>query len=607
MFIKRVDKPYPKTGKKYTEYRFVRSYRTSAGPRHQAVLTVWSIPLPEALWKQLADAIESILRNEEVLFVEAEVKALAEHYCTLIRARHPQVEPTREDTDRESETVDLVRRNSLSIHRDRSIGAEHIAHSMYRKLALDKLFRSLGFTQRQSDLAALSIIGRLVSPGSENATAYWARELSGIGELITDFRGLSHNSLYRISDLIFAHKEAIEQHLCAREREIFNLRESICLYDLTNTFIEGSGKGIPKAKHGRSKEKRTDCRLLTLGMVIDEQGFCKRSTILEGSVSEPGTLSEMIDYLSGHSYGTGKPTIVMDAGIATQENLQYLRSEGYHYICVARNDPFGLDEISSDNLVTVHIDKANRVEVQLLHKDDEVILYCHSQKMEKKERSMQDSFCRDFEADLEKIVTTLTRRYSDKSYGTIMQRIGRLRERYPAVSRFYQIEVKEQAGMVVAIDTHKVKAAEEELRYSGSYWLRTSHQAYTEQQLWDTYMLLSRIEAAFRSLKDELSFRPIHHSKGSRAEAHIFIAVLAYHLLNAIRHELQAAGLNYSWATIRRMMSTHRRVSISGITKEKTYFEDRVTTAPEPIHISIYKALNLSINPIKPPKSQGKM
>lgn len=604
MFIKRVVKTYKNTGRSYTEYRFVRGYRTSVGPRHETLLTVKEIPLPESQWKLLADTVEALLLCEEVLFVDEDVMALANHYCNLIRARKPEFRGNGVQNVPPSLLRDLIYKDSVQVFNDRSFGPEYIAYWMYKRLNFEELFTKLGYTERQRKIISLSIIGRLVAPGSENATRRWAKELSAIDELIdADLSRLGHNALYRISDTIYKHKDEIETHLCKQERSIFNLQESLCLYDLTNTFLEGQAASIPKAHFGRSKEKRTDCRLLTLGMVVDELGFCKKSNILEGSVSEPHTLKEMIEALSSNIVRDPLPTIVMDAGIATIENLQYLREIGFHYLCVSRTKPPFSDQVAQDHMIEVHRDKHNLVEAQIFEVEEELLLYCHSQKMEGKERAMQDSYCKRFEDDLEKIVASISKRYSDKSYGKIMQCIGRIKERYSSIGRFYQIDVLQQDGVVKSIDYHKVKTEEEESRFSGPYWLRTSYKGWDEKQIWDTYMMLNRIESAFRSLKHELAFRPIYHSTGNRADAHIFIAVLAYHLLNAIGLELRQDGITDSWKTVREMMSNHRRVSFSGMTNEKSVVTERVTTSADSYHLKIYRALNMSPNPtIKPAK-----
>jgi len=599
MFIKKVIKTYKNTGKSYTEYRFVRGYRSGTGPRHRTLLTVRDIPLAEAQWKPLTNAIEAILHNEQVLFVDEHVEALARHYSNIILAKHPEFDQQSSSLGQTEDVDDLIYKHSLRVFNDRSFGPEYLAYSMYQRLGFDDLFKKLGIAERQKKLMSLSVIGKLVDPKSENATRLWARELSAIDELLEeDLRRLGHNSLYRISDIIYKHKDEIETHLCAKERSIFNLKESLCLYDLTNTFLEGSAKAIPKAKFGRSKEKRSDCRLLTLGMVVDELGFCKKTNILEGSVSEPHTLQEMIESLSANLEPGRNPTVVMDAGIATKANLDYLREQGYHYLCVSRTKPVADPNIDPAAMKVVHKDKHNLVQAQSFKTDDELLLYCHSQKMESKERAMQDSYSRRFEDDLEKIIASLSKRYSNKSYGKIMQRIGRLQERYSSIGRFYNIEVSETNGTVISIEYHKVKQEEEEDRFSGSYWLRSSYSEWDEQQIWDTYMMLNRIEAAFRSLKHELSFRPIYHSTEKRAEAHIFIAVLAYHLLNSICLQLRQDGINDSWNTVRARMSTHRRVSITAMSEDKTTVLERITSSAEPYHLKIYKALNMSPSPV---------
>lgn len=599
MFIKKVTKTYKSTGKSYTEYRFVRGYRSSAGPRHQTLLTVRDIPLPETQWKLLADTVEAMLHNQQLLFVDETIEALARYYCNLILAKHPEFGQHDSRSEQPGSTDELVYRSSFQVFNDRSFGPEYLGYTMYKRLGFDDLFRELGIAVRQRKLMSLSIIGKLVDPGSENATRLWARELSAIDELLEeDLSRLGHNSLYRISDAIYKHKDKIETHLCTQERSIFNLQESLCLYDLTNTFLEGSAKSIPKAKFGRSKEKRSDCRLLTLGMVVDELGFCKKTNILEGSVSEPHTLQEMIESLSANLESGRKPTVVMDAGIATTENLSYLRQKGYDYLCVSRTKPTFETEIDPTAMKVVHKDKRNLVEAHIFKTEDELLLYCHSQKMEDKERAMQDSYCMRFEDDLEKIIASLSKKRSNKSFEKIMERIGRLRERYSAIGRFYQIDVREKDGTVISIEYHKVKQEEEEERFSGSYWLRSSCREWDEQQLWDTYMMLNRIEAAFRSLKHELAFRPIYHRTERRAEAHIFIAVLAYHLLNSICLQLRQDGINDSWNTVRARMSTHRRVSITAMRRDKTTVLERITSSAEPYHLKIYKALNMSPNPV---------
>jgi transposase len=135
-------------------------------------------------------------------------------------------------------------------------------------------------------------------PGSELSTHSWLQDLSGLGELLGwDFARTSLTQLYQVTDLLLKHKESLEKFIFEREKQMFGIEETITLYDLTNTYFEGEGAGNESAKHGRSKEKRSDCPLVTLGLLLDGSGFPKKSKIFPGNVSEPTTLAKMIAQL----------------------------------------------------------------------------------------------------------------------------------------------------------------------------------------------------------------------------------------------------------------------------------------------------------------------
>jgi len=154
-----------------------------------------------------------------------------------------------------------------------------------------KILAGLGLKKEQIDQAALLIIGRLLHPASERGTAIWGKEISALGELLgADYQRLSNNALYRLSDELVRHRDEIEELMAQRERETLGLGEKILLFDLTNTYLEGSGQESERARHGHSKEKRNDQPLLTLALVIDEDGFPKRSQVLSGNASEPESL-----------------------------------------------------------------------------------------------------------------------------------------------------------------------------------------------------------------------------------------------------------------------------------------------------------------------------
>ena len=597
MFIRKVTKSNKGSSKKYDEYRLVKSYRIGDKVSQRVIQVMKDISLPKKQWLELANAIEAMIQGQKVLFIDSTVEDEARRWFNAYltaSSKQPVLVQSKDAADFEEISL-----SSVSNHQPKTIGAEHIALSMYRELGFDKMFRELDFNQKQRNDAALSILGRMLEPGSEHATAIWSRSQTGLDELLgTDFSKLSHNSLYRITDQIYKHKEYLEQELRKTECSIFNLEESIFLYDLTNTYMEGMATGIDKASFGRSKEKRTDCRLLTLGLVIDDQGFPKRTKVLEGSVSEIKTLQQMIEYLSEDNE-TKPVTVIIDAGISSEDNLKYLREHGYHYICVARNKAVKSEQIDETQFVAI-INKGNdEIQTQIFKTEDENILYCKSTKMGEKEAAMQEKFCSRFEAELKKINDTLASKRGRRKFEYIQERVIRLKERFKSVSSFYAINIEHEDGKAIHVSYVCDRQDDLENKYSGSYCLRTSHLDLSNEKIWSLYMLLNTVESAFRILKSDLNFRPVYHQKELRAEAHLFIAVLAYHIVNAIRHRLSESGITLSWSSLRKMMRNHQLMLTSMQSKDGKTITILDTSVPEESHKQIYKALNLSPSPIK--------
>jgi hypothetical protein len=614
MFIKEIKKRNSSFGREFICHRLMESYRTERGPRQRTILNLGTLNLAKERWKELADCIEAKVTGQQSLFeVDHYIEQLATHYSSILIHRRLTVMPgeRKEKEEPEYETVDI---KSFSHSQTRTIGAEYVGLSMFKKLGLGQLFERLGFSKRENDLVALSIVGRLVHPGSERRTRKWAQHLSGLDELLgTDFSQLSNNALYRILDMQLSHKEEIEQHLKIRERHLFSLKENIILYDLTNTYFEGEAKNNTKAKQGRSKEKRKDAPLLTLGMVIDEMGFPKTSKIFEGNVSEPGTLIEMIEALQGSTIERKSNsekkefskknnkgiTVIIDAGISKEENLTFLKGEGYDYICVARNKPIDFSEIDKTALLTIKKDKDNKVEVEMIKKEDETILYCKSSLKAKKEEAMRSLFQERFEKELKKIAASLSKKGGTKKYDKVLERIGRQKERYSPIAHYYKIEVENKNGIATSIDWKFYNEQKAQERFSGSYFLRTSRMDLTEEEIWSLYVMLTNVEDAFRYLKSELNLRPIWHQKEARSDAHLFNAVLAYHLLVSIQTELRRDEINMRWWYIRELLSSHVRITTAMTNKkgERIYIRD--CTDPEPFHKRIYNALKLNYYPIK--------
>ncbi|MFC2042382.1 IS1634 family transposase [Chloroflexota bacterium] len=439
-------------------------------------------------------------------------------------------------------------------------------------------------------------------PASERETAYWGKGISALQELLgTDFEHLSNNVLHRLSDQLLKHRDEIERGLAERERDVYRLGEKIILYDLTNTHLTGNDPQSRMARRGRSKQKRNDCPLLTLALVLDSEGFPKASRVLEGNISEPGTLGKFVQNLKSEPQGqlsllTEPATLVFDAGVGTRDNLDLVRWEGFHYITVSRERP---SEIPEEGLTVVKENKDSTVEVKRLDGEGETILYCQSTAMARKEESMKASFQKHFEEGLRAISNSLAKKRGYKSYGKVMERLGRLKERYPSIAQFYDVQVHQERGRVVLIEWSIDDQKELEARFSGSYYIRSSRTDLGEKELWSLYMMLNQIEESFRCLKSELGLRPVRHHKDPRMEAHLFISVLAYHLLASIQRELRQKGISYWWEMIRNRLSAQTRVTASLTNNKGECIHIRQTTDPEPFHFEIYRALGLPVNPLR--------
>lgn len=539
------------------------------------------------------------------------LEATAQRVSALILQKHSQpVAPSNQpDGDKsvlqpaiehDYQTVDINRLEALQA---RSIGTETLAYHAFKQLQLDKKLIALGFSR--VDLAAVmgTIIGRMVLPGSELQTHDWLQSRSGLGEMMGhDFGTTTLTRLYTVSDKLLKHQSAIESFLSDQERTLFNLERSIVLYDLTNTYFEGQCQHNQKAQFGRSKEKRSDCPLVTLGLVLDGDGFPCRSQVFPGNASEPGTLEEMLDGLKGNDKARQiKPVIIMDAGIASADNIAWLKAHDYTYLAVSR-EKYKQDPRGKDGAVIVRETEHNTVTVvsQTCEETAETRVYCYSEKKAKKEQAIRNRFHVRMEDALKKLHLGLSKKGTVKSYDKILERIGRLREKNSHVSPDYRIVVSPDDDKIkaVSITWQRELQSKQKDQHSGLYCLRTNISDWSEEQLWTTYTMLTDIEATFRSLKTELGLRPVYHQKEDRVTGHLFISLLAYHLVHTLRYQLKQKAFHLSWDSIRHIMSTQQRITIILPTKDHKTIHLRTTTKADFRQKQVYDALNIKCDPL---------
>ena len=576
MFIRRTTIKSRESGEPYYTYRLVESVRTGAGVRQHTPLNLGrNFEVPRAQWAPLAGQLDLIVDG-----LDAQWEGMAQQYAVRILSRRGTVVVEQDATAQEGDyqRVDL---SQVEVIRPRRVGAEHVALGALRRLGLDRKLEELGFNRHQLSAAIGTIIGRMVQPGSELATHQWLQQRSGLGELLDyDFNALDLTRLYRVSDQLLAHHAALEAYLYQQERDLFSLTETRALYDLTNTFFEGTASGNPKAQYGHSKEKRTDCPLVTLALVLDASGFPKRSEVFEGNISEPKTLEKMLQRLC-LAPGAVAPTVMLDAGIATEENLAWLTKQGYRYLVVSRerHKPF---ETQAAVLIRAEGDTQIRAQRVVDEVSGEVRLYCHSTGRDAKERGIERRFSTRLEAELQYLAEGLHLPGRVKRYEKVLTRIGRLRQRYSRVARYYDIRLEKDtvSGNAKALVWTRIIPTEDTL--PGVYCLRTNQADWDESTLWNTYTMLTDLEAVFRSLKSELGLRPIYHHKSARVDGHLFISVLAYHLVHTLRIQLKAQGIHLSWESLRNQFAGQARVTIVLHRDDGQIYHIRKATRPEP-------------------------
>jgi hypothetical protein len=602
MFIRRTQTRTRESGQPYTTYRLVQTARVGGAIKQTTLLNLGShFDLPQHEWPALGARIDELLHGQRPLLdatLSDAGQALAQRYAAQLIALRPSAAsitaaPAKADSGEGGryQEVDL---DSLDFVRPRSVGVEHAALSLMRQCRFEDKLSALGLNRPQIAAAVGNIVGRMAHPGSELATHAWLQQRSALGELIGfDFETMDLNRLYRSSDALYKHREALQDHLFTHAQSIFGFGETVTLYDLTNTYFEGIAAGVSKAKRGHSKECRSDCPLVTLAIVLDGSGFPRRSRVFAGNASEPATLKDMLTGLGAPSGAT----VVMDAGIATEANLTWLRAQGYHYVVVSR-----LRERQFDPALATQVQSAGKVTIKLqrvLDAQGHALLYCHSPAREQKDRAIDAAKTAGFEAVLLKLVAGLNKPRGTKDVAKIMERLGRAKQRYARAAQHYQVEVAKDASgtQVRAITWSKRIKPGSAAMHPGVYCLRTTLVQLDNATLWRTYTMLTDLESVFRSLKTDLGLRPVFHQIDRRVEGHLFISVLAYHFVHTLRVQLKAHGIDDSWQTLRQLLATQQRVTATLQRRDGRTVHVRKASRPEPQHQKINAILGHTPNP----------
>lgn len=599
MFIRKLDRYDSKSKNTYTEYRLVESYRNEDGKVKQKLLLNLgnNFSIPKDQWKLLVKIItEKISGQLAMIDYDPVLNNEAVRIANLLREKNAtsyEINNTSLKAEQLFETVDL---NNI-VHNDvRTVGAEHIVLETLKKLELPEKLTELGFNAPQMEAAIGQIAARAINPSSELSTRNWLREYSGLGELIdSNFYQLTTDRLYRVSAQLLKNKNELENFLYQKEKDLFSLKNTITLFDLTNTYIEGTGKYNDKAAYGRSKEKRSDCKLVSLGLMLDGEGFPIKSEIFAGNIGEVKTLKKMLAKL-GATDGD-KPTIIFDAGIVSKENLQYCKGSGYDYLVVSKET---ITELPDGDIITIKDKGDDIVKVVKVEQENEVKLYCLSNKKKLREQEIESKLQNKLENILQKLSDGLSKKGYTKSYDKILDKIGQIKQEHK-IAKNYNIKIiKDKNSKNAAKIEWELK---ENTQNHGMYCIRSSSNKLDEKTLWHTYMMITDIEATFRSMKSELGLRPIYHQKTDRVDGHIFISLLAYHVIHSIRYRLKKHNINLSWKSIREHLRAQIRLTSIFNSKDNRIIHIRKSSAPNIQSQEIYKALSLNYYPGKIVKS----
>ena len=491
-----------------------------------------------------------------------------------------------------------VKLSQMQLCRPRAFGNCWLACRLWDELDLD------GFWQRRIDesrgdiawskVLKLLVTNCLIDPASEFYVHRQWFDKTAMDELLdTDYRIASKDRLYRCLDRILEHKEDLCKHLKSRWEDMFGIEFDVLLYDLTSTYFEGLCKDNPKAKFGYSRDKRSDCRQVVIALVVTPEGFPIGYEVLPGNTLDKTTLRMFLKKVES-MYGKARRVWVMDRGIPTEEVLSQMRDENIQYLVGTPRAKLAKLE---DKLVDLDWKAANEnVSVKLLAEDNELYVLAKSKDRRAKERAMRKYRLRKYLADLKKL------RNNCRNRDKLIERLGALKQQAGRSSSCVDLTIP-QTFTVGSFEYKLNRAAYRKmLLRDGMYLLRTNLTETDPDIIWQRYILLTQVEAAFRSLKSDLAVRPMRHQLEHRVEAHIFVAVMGYCLMVTLRQKLRGCADGLTAQDVLDKLGSIMMIDVRIPTADGRMLEMRRYSQPEPEHHIILDKLRMVLPKQPPPK-----
>ena len=604
-------------------YRLTKSYRNSDGKECKThVLYLGRLEgLTRSDRQELASMLTQMIEQRQAVISDNAVlyEMAMDFYLKYRETKFAQdddpvlkAEAERKERERRRDLV-TVRLSTIVQKQARTIGPEAICRSAAQMLKIREFLNAKGWSREQVDLALMQVVARAIYPFSELKTVRCLRDNSALLEMFKlDRKKVTKDALYQSAIRLWEVHREMEDFLHERVRSMFNLEEKILLMDISNTYFEGRMEHSKICFHGRSKEKRDDCKIVVLAAVVNTEGLLVRTMIYEGNRQDVTTVKEVVGTLSDQTSPEARRIVVMDAGFYSDANVKWLVENRFDYITVL---PSGYARFTPDSDKVVCHEDCRHQEIRLQMGKVETggvqhkALLVDSDAKALKERSMHEQAAKRYEVGLEAIRAGITKKGGTKLRDAVNARLGRLWKQYGAIRKEYEVtftyEGKGKREKAVSMEwKRRQESIAEKKKFHGKYVLLTSLDENDELNVWEFYNVIRTVEETFRTLKSDLDMRPVYHKSDGGIKAHLNLAVLAYWIVSVTKYRLKLKEYpNIRWEEIMRIAQAQVVVTAEMDTVDGKRVSVRQSTEAEKELAAIYSLLEVNPNPIGKVKS----